>query len=393
VTLSGLTDTSVVSASTFDYTGPVTAWVRALGADGQASPNSAPLSLAATPRYKGVYRVTVTGLRVNRETFDNPAEIDGKRDEVLVRARARLYDARQTLLESGGVISKVHGDRNADSWSLATSPQVRIKAGTASILGGLRTGDEHRAAPGVAPNAITFPLLVWEGSLREGEQQLVIAPSIWEVDRAPAWEPIPLPEPERELLEAIGDYAAATYVAAATQQVEYTSAYLASLRRIYAAELGNLPDWTIATMLRWKAMQYLSLLPKERVAADSVDDVMLAEAARIRGELGDMGGAEAYAAAQTRTVTLQSALLGFYSNFAPTLAALMNNADRPIGIRSEGGQQRFDVQLVRLDFGMAERVIAGAHGGPPGEIQLRYIDRIATGGGDYTLFLKVERLQ
>ena len=392
VTMAGVTDTFVTSASTFDYTGPVSAHVRAVEAGRDPSPASVPVSLPPIPRYKGVYRVTVTGLRVNRETIDNPAEIDGKRDEVLVRAWANTYAAGGALVGSSAVESKVHGDRNADAWSLANSPTVRIKAGSASILGGLRTGDEHRAQAGTAPNSISFPLLVWEGSLRESEEQLVVVPTVWEVDRAPAWQPVPLPEPERELLQAIGQYAAARFVPAATQQAELTTEYLARLRQLYGLALSDAPDWALTAAIRAQAIGALSLLPRDAVPADSVDDVLLREAARIRAELGDMGGPDALALSRYAPDALQR-LLQLYAVWAPTLAALMNNADRPIGIYSGNGGQQFDAQLLRLDFTTAERIIAGAHGGPPGELHVRYVDKVLGANGDYTLFVRVERLQ
>lgn len=387
-----LTDTTYTPPSTFDYSGPVSVWVTAVGASGDVSPGSTPLALMPTPRYKGVYRITVTGLRVNRETTDNPIEIDGKRDEVLVRAWANVYGSKRQLLESVAVESKVHGDRNAESWSNATSPSVRIKAGSASLLGGLRTGDVHAAQPGTLPNRITFPLLVWEGWLRQSEQQLLVVPTVWEVDRAPAWQPVPLPEPERQLLDAIGQYAAARFVPGIEQQVELTTAYLASLRAIYGAELSTMPDWAIRAGIRAQALRALALLPRERVPADSVDEALLAEATRIREELNDMGGPEALALSQVAPGVLEG-LLRFYAAWAPALAALMNNADRPIGIYSRNGTQQFDAQMLRIDFETAERILAGAHGLPPGELQVRYVDQVAGANGDYTLLLRLERLE
>ena len=203
---------------------------------------------------------------------------------------------------------------------------------------------------------------------------------------------MPLPEPERELLQAIGQYAAARFVPAATQQAELTTEYLARLRQLYGLALSDAPDWALTAALRAQAMRAISLLPREGVPADSVDDVLLREAARIRAELGDMGGPEALAVSRYAPDALQR-LLQLYAVWAPTLAALMNNADRPIGIYSGNGGQQFDAQVIRLDFATAERVLAGAHGGPPGELHVRYVDKVLGANGDYTLFLRVERLQ
>ena len=398
LSLPGLTDTTYVPPP-FEFTGALAVHVKAVEADREPSPNSVPIALDPTPRYKGVYRVTVFGMQVNRETTDNPFEVDGKRDEVLVRGWANVYGPNRELLRSSAVESKVHGDRNADAWSQATSPTVRIKAGSASLLGGLKTGDVHMAQPGVGPNGISFPLLVWEGTLTEGHEELIVVPTVWEVDRAPAWQPVPLPEPERELLEAVGQYAAARFIPGMTQQVELTTEYLARLRRVYQGQLNDLPDWAIRAGIRGHAIRALSLLPREGIPADSVDEALLAEATRIRSELGDMGGPEALAASQY-SPTVQQRLLQLYSKWAPALAALMNNADRPIGIHGESGAQRFDAQMIRLDFSTAERVIAGLHGGGPGVLSVRYSDRLfneetqmLVNNGDYTLFLRVDRVQ
>jgi hypothetical protein len=396
LSLPGLTDTTYVPPP-FEFTGAMEVHVKAVEADREPSPNSAPLALEPTPRYKGVYRVTVTGFRVNEETTDNPLEIDGKRDEVLVRAWANLYGPGG-LIGSSAVESKVHGDRNADAWSLANSPAVRIKAGSASALGGLRTGDVHRAQPGTPPNTISFPLMVWEGTLQEGENALVIVPTIWEVDRAPAWQPVPLPEPERDLIAAVGQYAAARFVPGVTQAADLTTEYLTRLRRAYRQQLDAIPDWALRASLRARAIRALALLPSASMPVDSVDEALVREATRIRTELGDMGGPEALELSE-HGPAVQQRVLEFYAKWAPALAALLNNADRPIGIYSKDGSQAFRANLVHLDFRAAEFFIAGGHGLPPGELELTYTDRVfgsAEGflsNGSYTLYLRVERLQ
>jgi hypothetical protein len=383
VTLAGLTDTSVVSAGTFDYTGPISAYVRAIDEAGEPSPPGTPIALAPTPRYKGVYRVSISGLRVNRETTDNPLEIDGKRDEVLVRAKGELFLKDQAIPGSGFFAeSKVHGDRNAAAWSTATSPTVRIKAGSASLLGGLRTGDVHRAPPGTPPSSISFPLLVWEGSLRQAGSTLVFVPTVWEVDRAPDWTLAALPEPERDLIQALGRYAAAT-ITPTLERIRIGTGF-DEVRTYYGAALGQLPDWAIESALRSGALPPMPLVPGS-IRADSVDDALLAAAARIRAELADMGGPEALEATGYASAVYDG-LLTFYSAWAPLLAALLNNEDRPIGIYGQDGQQRFDGQVIVLNFDRAESIASSGQ-----DLEVRYTDKI--GGGDYTLFIRVERLQ
>lgn len=383
VTMAGLTDTLHTPLNTFDYTGQMTVHVRAVEAGRDPSPNSVPVALPPTPRYKGVYRITATGLRVNHETTDNPLEIDGKRDEVLVRAKGELFWKGQPLAGTGFFVeSKVHGDRNAVAWSNATSPTVRIKAGTASLLGGLKTGDEHRSPPGTAPNTISFPLIIWEGSLRESSARVVFVPTIWEVDRAPDWTLLALPEPERDLVEALGRYVSATV--SPTLERTYVSTGFNEVRHYYRNALDDLPDWAIEAAMRAGALPPMPMVPGH-IRADSVDDALRAEAVRIRAELADLGGTEAAEATTWASSSLDK-LLNLYATWAPRLAALLNNEDRPIGIYAQDGQQRLDAQLIHLGFKDAERLANSAE-----EIQVRYVDKI--GGGDYTLFLRVERLE
>jgi hypothetical protein len=382
LSMPGLTDTTYVTPP-FEFTGAMAVHVRAVEQEREPSPNSVPIALGPTPRYKGVFRVIATGIRVNRETTDNPLEIDGKRDEVLVRAKGELFQGGQSIPGTAFFVeSKVHGDRNAVAWSTATSPTVRIKAGTASQLGGLRTGDEHRALAGTPPNTISFPLILWDGALRESGARVVLVPTIWEVDRAPEWTLRALPEPERELIEAVGRYAAATV----TPRLEktYVGTGFDDVRAFYRGALDAMPDWALDAALRSGSLPPMPMVPG-RIRADSVDDALLAAAARIRTELADMGGPEALEATTWANSTLDG-ILKFYARWAPTLAALLNNEDRPIGIYAEDGQQRFDAQLIHLGFGDAEGL---ANSGT--EIPVRYVDKI--GGGDYTLFLRVERLQ
>ncbi|HEU4827651.1 MAG TPA: hypothetical protein VFT04_00515, partial [Gemmatimonadales bacterium] len=382
VNMAGMTDTIQIPENTFDYTGQVSVHVRAVEEGRDPSPNSVPIALPPVPRYKGVYRITATGIRVDHETTDNPLEIDGKRDEVLVRAKGEVFLGGQSVPGSGFFVeSKVHGDRNAVAWSNATSPTVRIKAGTASLLGGLKTGDEHRSPAGTPPNTISFPLIIWEGSLRDVGERVVIVPTVWEVDRAPDWTLLALPEPERDLIEALGRYAAATV--SPTLEKTYVGTGFDAVRTYYRGALDNLPDWALEAAMRAGALPPVPMVPGQ-IRADSVDDALLAAAARIRAELADMGGTEAAEATTWANSTLDR-LLNLYATWAPRLAALLNNEDRPIGIYAQDGQQRLDAQLIHLGFREAEHLANSAV-----EIPVRYVDKI--GGGDYTLFLRVERL-
>lgn len=116
------------------------------------------------------FRVSVTGITINRETWDDVLERDGKRDEVFLVHEARVFNNGAALIAAVDPIrGAVHGDINRDDWRT-----TRVQAGSASDLGGLRTGDEARIAQ-----------VLWEGELASGGNSVVIVPTIWEWDGEP----------------------------------------------------------------------------------------------------------------------------------------------------------------------------------------------------------------
>ena len=128
----------------------------------------------------GRYRISIAGFKVNHETYDDPLERDGKRDEVYVAAVLQQFNRKTGALVDGGTVqSKVYGDANG-------FPD-RVPQGRASDVGGLMTGDvvpfgwdEQASLP--SPNPGWFPLVLWEGSLANEEDALVLRPTIWEWD-------------------------------------------------------------------------------------------------------------------------------------------------------------------------------------------------------------------
>jgi hypothetical protein len=152
---------------------------------------------------EGRFRVTLTGFTVNLQTRDNVLETDGKGDEVYVLTEIAQYDSyvqkpntlpfagtwlgyndslrgRASITARRSLLSVLMGDVNNQN-----NPP-RIKAGSASGLGGLRTGDRFPTnEPWIlsgAPNTDRLPMLLWEGQLRRGRDLAVIAPTIWEWD-------------------------------------------------------------------------------------------------------------------------------------------------------------------------------------------------------------------
>ena len=142
-------------------------------------PNPAPTST------RGRFRVTLNGFTVNRETWDDALERDGKRDEVFFVYAARVFNAAKEQLSDSGVLqSRVMGDINRDDWRT-----TRVQAGSASDLGGLLTGDNFPGdAPWVRnaePEGDRLPLLLWEGELAAGGNTVVVVPTLWEWDGEP----------------------------------------------------------------------------------------------------------------------------------------------------------------------------------------------------------------
>lgn len=134
---------------------------------------------------RGRYRIVFLGLRCEQETKDDPLQLDGKRDEVYTGAYvARVTRGTDNTPPAPGnfVRTKVMGDANGFA--------DRLQAGTASAAGGIQSGDfvPSSAAvapqPGVATTNDRFPLLVWEGELRDSSDLLVIAPVLFSWNKA-----------------------------------------------------------------------------------------------------------------------------------------------------------------------------------------------------------------
>lgn len=131
-------------------------------------------------------RVTINGFSVERETEDDKRQTDGKGDEVYIEARVGLRgtDNRELPLPKEVVVvrkSKLMGDTNR--------APGRIRAGSRSSEGGLKTGDRFPDAEPWkrkrAPQGDELPMAIFEGKLRQGEDAVVIIPSIIEWDNAP----------------------------------------------------------------------------------------------------------------------------------------------------------------------------------------------------------------
>jgi hypothetical protein len=140
-----------------------------------------PPPAAATPAQSGRYLVTVTGLRAYQASVDDILSRDGVGDEVYAAAYVRRYDRRTAqVVDAASLKTLSYGDVN----QFGTQ---RVQAGSRSPTGGIRDGDPVPDGPLVAvrtlpAQAVTFPWKVWEGTLTDGVDALVISPTIWEQD-------------------------------------------------------------------------------------------------------------------------------------------------------------------------------------------------------------------
>lgn len=123
------------------------------------------------------FKVILLGTRVITQTWDHALEVDGKGDEIYVNAEVRLINSSGDILFGTPRLSKTMGDINGFG--------SRVKAGSLSSKGGIKTGDDipyrnpfNQQSP---EKPDEFPMKIFEGEITE-DQGLVIVPSIWEWD-------------------------------------------------------------------------------------------------------------------------------------------------------------------------------------------------------------------
>jgi hypothetical protein len=320
------------------------------------------------PRWYGTYRVTLNGFRVHRETLDNQLETDGKRDEVFARVTYREY--RQDGSAAGPervARTLVHGDVNAERWKRPGTEAFRYQAGSASALGGLRSGDGVPSATDPwnragEPTTDRFPLFIWEGMLAEGINTVNISPMLFEDDETPLAN-----DPAVEAVRALG-----------------------GLLAVQGRELVSLAQYNMqnAPPLRMRPALELEAAPIQAKAA-------LAIAGAITGRVNTF-------IARDRALTLQiaqsaqAAYAAAMPNIAMAVSLLTNSRTRPIGVTAiEGGKMIADPYILRLDFKTAEAYANTRDPNSPmpaGIVTVRYTDTVPGGSGDYTLYLQVVRL-
>ena len=144
-----------------------------------------PRASATIVNHSGKYRIVLTGFRVTHGTSEDALRVDGLGDEVFPSAKVEIVDRTGKVLSSPIPIQGlIHGDTSV-------APN-RIRAGSAGTAGGLQQGDVVPAGsdpgqlPTGQPSPVTFPFNIWEGTLTDGGDAVVIRPVLWEWDGDPS---------------------------------------------------------------------------------------------------------------------------------------------------------------------------------------------------------------
>jgi hypothetical protein len=156
-----------------------------------------PPQTPAAPAQRARFRVSLTGFTCRHETVDNLVGADGWGDEVYFDTNVWTVNGTHDVISHTNRRSIVMGDTRL-------SNPGRVRAGTASPQGGIRTGDN---APNATPWSLAagakleddrLPMLLWEGELVQGAtgplNAVIIMPTIWEWDGfdqlARRWSPL-----------------------------------------------------------------------------------------------------------------------------------------------------------------------------------------------------------
>lgn len=331
--------------------------------DAGVSPQSKSVTVAV-PRWYNRYRVTINGFKVNNETMDNQAEIDGKRDEVFVRAITQVFhNPDDKEVPPTEVRTFTHGDVNAARWQDRSKPGFRMNAGRASGAGGLMTGDAYPnnlqpwlRNPNVGEGYQSFPLIVFDGDLYEDINSVVIIPTIWEDDESEA--------------------AAVVYNKFLDGLKQMTKPYKKGLTKVVSKQDSMMADMTTQVGgLMFKDPDGVVAYADSLLSATGVTDAVRHMVATVKTSLQLAGN------------TL--------SNIVQTVHLMNNSQNRPIGLAKSGANYGFKPKALTLTYDDAEAVIAGTSPGSfmPGILRVDYNDNLGVyGQGSYTLFIEVRRV-
>lgn len=146
------------------------------------------------PVKEAYFKIYLLGITCNKATNDDVLERDGKGDEVYILSSFYDVDKNNHSTFHLSCRTRVLGDVNNVDW--LTGPNLRIKCGSKSNLGGIADGDsypnnppyEMRNTP-LTPNRnglITqFPATIYEGYITDDSTKILLMPTIWEKDNDP----------------------------------------------------------------------------------------------------------------------------------------------------------------------------------------------------------------
>jgi len=138
------------------------------------------LASISTAVTSGKYRISIAGFQVNSGSQDGLIQGDGIGDEVYAAAIVTQVDRKTGQLKRNELVqSVVHGDGKFPNEELV---------GSGSPSGGLTTGDMvpagwYPTSPSPAPRLPgRLPLSLWEGTLQDATDAVVIRSALWEWD-------------------------------------------------------------------------------------------------------------------------------------------------------------------------------------------------------------------
>lgn len=313
---------------------------------GGSVPPPPPPGAAPPPPASGRYRVTVNGIHVNRETWDTALQTDGKGDEIFVLVDVRyLVNGTNPVGPANTISTLVYGDTNG-------FPQ-RVKGGSRSPQGGIRSGDNIPDGP--APWAYTgmaqpnrLPLFVWEGTLVDGRDSVLIVPQIWEQDRT--------------------DKLVSVYSQTASAVGSVADVAGSTLKPLWDLWNSGAVDTSLFNSVVFGMAGVPGIPPLMSRLIDQVMKDVNRQALNGLGAIANWLGAEI-----TRVVG--------------------ESKDRPIGMVESGGKYVFDPPVITLNYRYAEaksQVTLSQFG--RGVVEMRYVDapRLA---GDYMLYLQIQKIQ
>jgi hypothetical protein len=149
--------------------------------DAQKTPAPAERKSPA-PASTGRFRVTINGFIAYQQTWDDALQRDGKDDEVFLLSETRMINRVHDVLQLT-TLPQARSNQFGDVQGFETR---RNRAGSASDMGGIRSGDRvpvdmpwarHRE-----PGRNALPFIIWEGELTKDLTSAMIVPTIWEWD-------------------------------------------------------------------------------------------------------------------------------------------------------------------------------------------------------------------